>query len=204
MGDFRGGFMMVGHDDVNSVLHHFLDLFGGGDAAVDCDEKRTAVLDGHLQSIAHQAFFEQSPVGYVDKDFSSNVAQKFGQKDGSGHSVDVIVAVDEDVLVVVQSGKNPLDRLVHFGEKFRVVEIREFGVEKFVDFRKGFKPARDENLGNDRMDIELGDNRIEKGRVPFRIDPKGMIRFRSCRMHRNLLVESPIQGKPFFFPPMKI
>ena len=58
VGNFGGGFMVVGDDDIDFASDGFFDFIGGCDAAIDRDEERAFIFSRIIEGIEHEAFFK--------------------------------------------------------------------------------------------------------------------------------------------------
>src|SRR6185436_18087938 len=126
--------MVVGDDDVDPVLYHLFDLLRSRNAAIDRDEQGAVPLKRKLQGVADEAFFQHGPIGNVKIHFSADFAEKLGQKGGGGHAVHIVIAINQDRLLLSDGDQDPVDRFIHIGKEIGVEKIRQLGVEKFVDF----------------------------------------------------------------------
>src|SRR5688572_16111960 len=92
--------MVISDDQVNSALAADLGLLDGGDAAVDRDDQPRAVgADlGEGLFVEAVAFFDA--VGDVVVDFAAELADRVPEDGSGGDAVDVVIAVDDDLLSV--------------------------------------------------------------------------------------------------------
>ncbi len=160
----------------------FFDLGGGSDAAVDGDDELAFVGDGVLEGVEDDALFEGVAVGDVVEDVGADEAEELGEEGGGGDPVDVVIAVDEDVLFVFEGFEDAVDGFVHIGEELGVEEVGEFGVEIAMNFFEGFKTPGREDMRRHRMDAEFFDDGLVPFWVDLRVDPDGIV-VRQCHEH---------------------
>lgn len=167
--------MVVSDDHIDAVLHNLFDLFSCCNSAVDSDHEGAVLFEGKFESVANEAFFKASAVRDIEENFGANGPEEFGEKSGCSHPVYVVISIDENGLLSLDSLKDPLNSLVHVGKEVGIVEIGEFGIEKFVNFFHGFKAARDQDLSGNGMDVELRNYLIEQSRVFLGVYPRRLV-----------------------------
>ena len=148
LGQLGADRMVVGNDQIEAALAGGDGLFHAADAAIDGDHQgRPAVAPG-ADGIAVQAVALVDAVRHVVADFGPQQFQAEIEHGGARHAVDVVVAVDHDPLFGLDGGMDPLGGLAAAGQGFRVIQVRELGIEEGAGLGRIGDAAADEQLGN--------------------------------------------------------
>src|SRR5579884_1268384 len=124
--------MMVGDDQINAPVLGDLGLLDGGDAAIDGDDELRAGIANLLQRLVVQ------PVPLVNavRDVEVNVAAQHGdgvpEDGGGGDAVYVVVAIDDDPLLVAHRLGHPLGGFAQVRDRKRIVQALEAGAEEVL------------------------------------------------------------------------
>src|SRR5579872_5435099 len=94
-------------------------------------------------------------IGDVEKDLSANGAKKFRQQSCSRHSIYVVVTIDQNGLFLMNGGYDSLYSYIHVGKEVGIVEVRELGIKKFMDFFHRLIAPGNQDLSDYRMDVKL-------------------------------------------------
>ena len=127
--------MVVADDEVNAEgarLFHPLDGFY---AAVERDDEGVAPLMGVLDTLARDTVTLIETVGDVEAEAVGgrrHAAEGLVDKGDGRDPVDVIIAVDEDALAVIERALDPVHRAVHVAHEERVMQGTKIRVEEIV------------------------------------------------------------------------
>ena len=141
---------MIGDDHFEPDLAGTPGRIAGSDAAVDRDQQSTAFFVNLLEcrSIEAVTFFEA--VGDVEINVGVGEAQDMPQNGARGDAIDIVIAVNNDLLAVANCAGDALRRRFGTGQRVRFVQIGELGLQK----RPGLR-----DVGDIAIVQELGDQR---------------------------------------------
>ena len=122
--------VVVGDDEVDAELARPERRLGAADAAVHRDDERDAFGVQPLDRRRLQAVAVAHPFGNEVHDVAAEQLERAAQDDGGRDAVDVVVAVDGDALLARDGGQDAIDRDLHVGQRHRVVQVLERGVEE--------------------------------------------------------------------------
>jgi hypothetical protein len=162
--------VVVGDDQVHAAVAGDLGLLDGGDAAVDRDDQLRALVAQLGQRLGVQAVAFLDAVGDVELGVPAEHADRVPQDAGGRDAVDVVVAVDDDLLLVPDRPGDPVGGLGDAGQGVRVVQGRQRRAEERLAVgRLGDAPA-EQDLGDQRGDLQaarqLVGGRVRRGDVP--------------------------------------
>ena len=125
--------VMVADDEIHAFGLRIDNLFRGLDTAVEGDDEPHALAGGEVDTLDRDAVAFGIAVGDVEGQvFMPDLAQELvNQRDGRA-AIDVVVAVDHDLLSVAYGAFDPFDRLVHILHQEGIVEVREVGFKEFL------------------------------------------------------------------------
>ncbi len=127
--------MVVADDEIHALAFRIDDLFGGFDAAVQGDNQPHALAGGEVDSFDRDTVTFGITVGDVEHQvFVPDVAQKLIDECNGRTTVDVVVAVDHDFLLVTDGFPDSFDRLVHVLHQERIMQVGQTGIKKFLRF----------------------------------------------------------------------
>jgi len=130
-----GDIVMIGDDEIDAALSVLCEGAGwldSGDAAVDRDDDLCAAVGEGTEGfgVDSVAFFDA--MGDVGADVCGGFKAFEGvvEDAGGGDSVDVVIAVDDDLLVVAEGVDESLGAGIDAGHEAGVVEVGELGFEE--------------------------------------------------------------------------
>jgi len=148
--------MMVQHEDVDLALVEKLDGLDGGGAAVDGEhdvglELLKAFLEGH----GAQAVAVVEAAGEVRSHGPAQLGQHLSKQRRGADAVHVVVAIDQQPLVVFSRLPEPLDGGVHVWNQERVGQQLEPWIQELADFGLAGDAPVDEALGHKWRERQL-------------------------------------------------
>ncbi len=126
------------------------DLGDRGDPAVEGDQHPGAVGGDLLDRLEVQPVPLVDPVRDVGRDLGPELAQEQVQQRGRADAVDVVVAVEGDLLPLAHRPGEPLDRRRHPLHRERVGQVGELVREEPLGDLGGLEPMR-EHPGRERV-----------------------------------------------------
>ena len=126
---------MVGHNDISSDFLQSFNLPHICDSAVNSNNKRDMFFAHFVHHFYIQTVALAFPKRNMHVGFYSKLAQDADQNNGSANPVCIIITVNHYIFFSNNRFHNPFHRLIHSGQKKRVVDI--FSVirtEKFINF----------------------------------------------------------------------
>jgi hypothetical protein len=147
-----GGRMMVGDDEIDAALAAAESFVDGAYPAIDGDEERGAAIDGGLDAVRGEPIPLGEPLGDEGEAVKANGAEEGDQEGDRGDAIDVVIAMNADPLPLGKSEAEPVDRVLHAGEKLRIVKRGKRRVE-VSRCRLGLDDAAvDEEPGGEAVD----------------------------------------------------
>ena len=131
---------MIGYDHIDAAVARFPHYFGSANAGVHANDQRDAHRRGALDDVgAHSVAFFQA-MRNMKAGFSARHLDGFLQNDNGDRSVDVIVAVNQDLLFGLDGGFDPRHGFPHSGEQERIVQMSQVGHQE-AEGGVGIAPA---------------------------------------------------------------
>ena len=140
--------MMIGDDDVHPLIHLRNRLYGR-DAAVHRDEEITPLRCNLLQCRTVDPVSLRKTVRDVVGDRTAERTDILHQKRGRGHTVYIVVSVDNNLLSAANRTHDPFGRLLHIPHQKGIVERLILRMEKCLCRLRRFDPAMPQNLSDD-------------------------------------------------------
>ena len=146
---------MVENNRIHAALLEVRNLVSGTGAAVDCHEQPRLMF---LETTGDPVFAEAVAFVHAVRQEIAHVGTRRPknalQQGARGHAVHVIIAIDDDALVMVDGGKDAIDRRTHARQLERVAELAKLRVEETSRFGGIGIPAVDEDLGQCGRDTQ--------------------------------------------------
>ena len=117
------GPVMVGDDHLEPARLRGRHLLDGGDAAVDGEQERAALVGEPRDRVPRDAVAFLEAARQVPLDLGAERAQGENGERGRADPVDVVVAVDADAPSLRDRGADPLDRDSHVAEQEGIVRL---------------------------------------------------------------------------------
>ena len=131
VGERRIRFVMVRDDQGDAAFLGHLGLVNAGDSTIDRDDDVRLLL---RRDASYGRFVQAVPLlgsaGQVVVDLCPQQGQPSLENGGAGHTVDVVIAVHDDVFPGLNRVMQNFGGLHTAGKTFRLVEKFELGVEK--------------------------------------------------------------------------
>ena len=146
---------MVGDDQVHAQPPGGLGRSESPDAHVHADDEPDARSGGLLDDVVAHVVAVADAVRNME--FRRAAAELDGglEDDDCGGAIDVVVAVDEDRLLVLDGGFDPVNGRLHTGHQVGRVQVSECGSqETFGGFGSGDAP-HDQQAGEGRGDARV-------------------------------------------------
>jgi hypothetical protein len=138
------GFVMIYNDGIHPQLLRQLYLLPITDAAIYADQKLRSVGRYFLHRVCIEPIPFFQSVGYVISRFHPERAKKIYQKATGGDTIDIIVSINRDALLVEHGLHEPVSPLVHILHKERIMKmLQQRGEESFTS-TKICDPSLDE------------------------------------------------------------
>jgi hypothetical protein len=146
--------VVVGDDQIDAALFRDLRLLDRGDAAVDGDNELRPGVTDLLKRLGIQPVAFVDPVGDVEIDLSAQDGDGVPEDGGGGDAVDVVVAVDDDFLLVPHRLGDAIGGLSQVWDRERVVQAFEAGAEEILALGRLLDAAVEQHLGQQRRGLK--------------------------------------------------
>ena len=147
-------FVMVGDDQVDAALAGDAGGFDGGDAAVDADNQPGSLLANLLDRLGVQAITFFQPMRNVEIDHAAEVSDGVPENGAGGDAVDVVVAVDDDLLLVANGPGHALGRLGEARNAGRIMQALQARPQKFMAILRLMNAAIEQKLCDYRRSLQ--------------------------------------------------
>ena len=139
--------MVVEDEDVDFFLVEKIDGFHGGRAAIDREHDiDIELIEAFLQRNRAEPIAIVKSAGKIRLRVPAESGQHLHQQCGGADAVHVVVAINQQPLVVTACLPKPLDGGFHVWNKKRVGQQLEPGVQELADFRLVGNTPVDETL----------------------------------------------------------
>ena len=142
--------MVVADDHVDALRSGVSDLFVGLDAAVEGDDQGESAVRGEIDALVGDAVAFVVAVGDVEIDLRSVTAEERIHQGDGRRPVDVIVAVDEDLLLRGDGPADPLHGYVHV-----LHQVLEAGAEEGTRLLERLDTAGHEQVRENPVDAQF-------------------------------------------------
>ena len=157
--------MVVGHDHVHPELPGHLDLYCGGDAAVDREDEPDAVGRELLDRRGGDAVALLEAARQVPRHVGTDLSQREHGEGGGADAVDVVIAVDADFLAPFRGEPQARHRGHHVAQEERIVadtfRLEEgtcnIGVAEAAAHEHGRDGLREAERGGQLLDVRERD-----------------------------------------------
>ena len=148
--------VMVGDYDVDAEALRQSDLFVPRHAAVDRHDQLDAAVPRNAHAVRGEPVAVREPVGNVETDLESGGLETPLDDNHRGYAIDVVVAADEDFLLLVDGQPQPLESGLDVGQQERIVKNLTVGVEERVRVTGGRHAVPDEHGRERSRNVHLG------------------------------------------------
>ncbi len=188
LGKDIGRQVMVGDDDGDARLRRLGDRLDGGDAAIDGDDRFRLVLREDLsERFGLEAVAVADAVRKKRDGVGAEGPQNRPELRDRGHSVDVVVAENDDLLAALRRRHENVDRALHSLHPKWVVSLRERRREEISRSRAvANAPVQEKSRGNGR-NAGLAGERGTGFLIRFFEDPAGHSTASNQPIERNFL-----------------
>ena len=156
----RPRLVMVGDDQIHAELAGHVGGLERRDAAIDGDENARARLGQGAHRLAVEAVAFLDPMGDIEIDLGAEQGQQLPEDGDAGDAVDVVVAVDGDLLFLLdglaQAGDGRLDPR-HMGRPDQLGQLR---LQEHVALGGLRDPAIEQHLRHQRRDPQRPGQRL--------------------------------------------
>ena len=153
------GLVVVGDDQVDAELAGAPCRLAGANAAVDRDDQPHAIGVQLLDRDRLQPVAVAHALGKKVDDVAAEHFERASQDDRGGDAVDVVVAVDRDLLALRDRALQPRNGDVHARQPKRIVQVIERGIQEPRGHFGVAEPAHAEQPRDRRMHIQRGGQR---------------------------------------------
>ena len=153
--------MVVAHNDINAVFVGHLHLVVGFDTTVKGDQQVHIVVAAIFHALVGDAIALRIAVGNIvfHQIFgigTDNLAKERVKKRHGGGSINIIIAVNQNFLVVDNSVGQAFHGLVHILHQEGVMEFADVGVEELFSRLRRINASLDKQCGQRFLNGKLG------------------------------------------------
>ena len=124
--DLLGREVVVADDEIHALLLRIDNLLGGLDTAVEGDDQPDALAGRQVDTLDRDSVALGVAVGDVEHQvLVPDLPQELVDQRHGRTAVDVVVAVDHDLLLLAHGTRHALDRPVHILHQERIVQVGE-------------------------------------------------------------------------------
>ena len=164
--------MMIKHKHIKVLLAQPCNRAYRSGAAIDSQYEVSSVSFKAVgQGIVAEAIAFLHPVRHVTTDIPTQLRQGLGKKRGSSYTVHVVVAEEDEGLVISAGAVETLDGGTHVRQKEGVCEVAEAGLQKRSSPGGIGQAAVGQTASEERGDAELG-NEVIPRRAVDELPPK--------------------------------
>ena len=154
------GKMVVADDHVHAPAARIFDLVAGLDAAVQSDYELEVPLGRPVDALERDSVALVVTVGDVEVHPVGETADEGVDQGDRGGAVDVVVAVDQNLLAACYRAVEPFHRGVHVFHQEGVVQPVETRAEEGAGLLEGLHPAFYKQLGEDFVNADLSSQAV--------------------------------------------
>ncbi len=122
--------VVVGDDQVEPDLAAEARLLDRRDAVVDRDDDLDPLLLGAAEAVDLETVAILHAIGDMHRDLGPERAEDVEKHGRAGVSVDVVIGVEEDRILLIDGARETFDRPFHVGEQHGVMEVGERRLEE--------------------------------------------------------------------------
>ena len=142
-------FVMVGDNQLQTDLPSCFGLSDAADSTIDRNHHRRASVRQLAERVVVQAITLVQAIGDEVADVGAQQSEAVKEQRRSGHSVGVVVAIDDDSAVGLDRRRNPVGSLIDPGQQAWLAQANEFDVQKSTHVVQLGDSAGQEQLCND-------------------------------------------------------
>ena len=156
---------MIGHEQIDAERLRPRRRRVTSDAAVDGDDDTPSLGMQAVDRLRLQTIAVGQALGDVMRDIGAQPFQCAPHHNGGADAIGVVVAVHRDWFVPVDGLLQPIDRTVEIGQRRRIMQVIETGMEKTLGGGQIGNTALHEQSRHRRMDRQLPLNPFRRRRV---------------------------------------
>ncbi len=146
--------VVIGDDEFHAQPPGFVGFCDAGDAAIDGNHHTRAARRDLAQRVAVEAVALVESAGDVEVRAGAEQREHLHQDGGAGDAVHVVIAVDAYLASRLDRVEDAIDRLGHTGQRLRLVQSCQRGIEKPARGVRCLDATIEQELGHDRRGLE--------------------------------------------------
>jgi nucleotide-binding universal stress UspA family protein len=168
IGASTGSLMVIQNEDVDTAGANGFNLFAGICSAVDSDEEAGIVL---LEASLHPAQAETVTLLDAVREEARDAGAKGGeesfQQGEGGYAVHIIVAIENDLLICLNSLEHPPGGGFHLAEEEGIAQVFQPGLKEIGSLLGGIVAIADEDAPDRFRESKLAAQAAEGGKIDF-------------------------------------